>query len=159
MTFEDPCDPAGLHLRQGHDGSEAMDETHHCQCGMFQVRGKHVLVESHAVATPVRAFPRQVGEIVIVAGGKDNGVHLWRGESAWTWRLNLISDFNYPGKQKKQTYLFHSGAIRKHHGGAAELLHVWLDDDRPGEDFQRQVVVDDRDFTEESARAERDVGG
>lgn len=76
LTFEDSCDPASLHLSLGHDGSQGMDETHHRQRRMLQVRGKHVLVESHAVATPVQAVPRQVWEIAVVAGGENNGVHL-----------------------------------------------------------------------------------
>lgn len=55
-------------------------------------------------------------------------------------------------KQNRQADLFNSGPIRKCHSGAADLLDIWLDDDRPGQDFQGQVIVNYRDFAEESAR-------
>lgn len=78
FTFEDPCDPASLHLSLRHDGSQCMDETHHRQRWILHVRREHMLVESHTVATAVQAIPRQVREIVVVASGKHNCVYLCR---------------------------------------------------------------------------------
>lgn len=49
FTFEDTCDPAGLHLSLGHDGSKSVDETNDSQSGMLQVWRKNVLVEPHTV--------------------------------------------------------------------------------------------------------------
>lgn len=76
FTFEDPCDPASLHLRLGHDGSQCMNKTHHRQRWVLHVWRENVLVESHTVATPVQAVSRQVWEIVVVASGKHNCVYL-----------------------------------------------------------------------------------
>lgn len=41
------CDPAGLHLRLGRDGSKGADETHNGRSGMLQVGRKHVLLQTH----------------------------------------------------------------------------------------------------------------
>lgn len=152
LTFEDPCDPASLHLRLGHDGSQCVDETHHRQRWMLHVGREHVLVESHAVAAPVQAVLRQVREVVVVAGGKHDCVYLW---DCGQGLMNLFSDLIYFGEMKRRLYLINCGPVRKSHCGAADLGHIWLDDDRPGQDFQRQVIVNHWDFTEQSG-AERD---
>jgi len=52
--------------------------------------------------------------------------------------------------ETKKSNLFHSGAVIEHHGGAADLLHVWFEVDRPGQKLKGQIVVDHRDLTEES---------
>lgn len=76
LTFEDPGDPAGLHLSLGHDGSEGMDEAHDRQCGVLQIWRENVLVQTHTVARLLQCVFRQVWKIIVVTGGKDNRVHL-----------------------------------------------------------------------------------
>lgn len=76
LAFEDTCDPAGLHLSLGHDGSKGMDETHNSQSGMLQVGRKNMLVQTHAVPRLVHGIARQEGKVIVVTCGEHNRVHL-----------------------------------------------------------------------------------
>lgn len=76
FTFEDTCDPTGLHLSLGHDGSKGMDETHDSQSRMLHVGRKNVLVQTHTVPRLVHNIARQEWKIIVVTCGEHNGIHL-----------------------------------------------------------------------------------
>lgn len=48
-TFKDTCCPSGLHLRDGHDGSQWLNQTNDSQCRTVQLRGEHIFVERRFV--------------------------------------------------------------------------------------------------------------
>ena len=53
--------------------------------------------------------------------------------------------------------LLHDAAIIKHHGGAMDLLHIWFENYRPGQNPERQIVIDHWDLTEESNEVAEEI--
>ena len=75
-TSKYTCGPASLHLSQGVDGSQSVDEAHHGQCWSGQPRREDVAVETQPVATLSLQVWGQEGEAVVVTRGEHHHIYL-----------------------------------------------------------------------------------